>query len=203
MINNCKALELHSLKEGTSFCRPWQEFPEHVRITSPAIQAMTDLRQMTAVTIPPNAPIDRALDKMIKTGVRLLLVINEERTVLGVITARDIQGAKPIKFQNEMGVSRSEVLVRDIMTPQSQVQALPMESIRGASVGDIILTLKRDLRQHALVVDVHRETGVETIRGIFSATQISRLLGINTRFDNISETFEELCRICRLKSAAA
>jgi len=192
MTDEYRALELHPLPAGSSFCRPWQEFPARVAMDSPALETMTDLRQMTAVTIPPNAPIDKALDKMIKTGVRLLLVINEERAVLGVITARDIQGEKPMKFQQDMGVSRGEVLVRDVMTPQNKLAVMLMDDLLDATVGDVVMTLKKDCRQHALVVDKHKDSGVETLRGIFSATQISRMLGIEVRFDDISKTFEEL-----------
>ncbi|GAB6039861.1 CBS domain-containing protein [Endothiovibrio diazotrophicus] len=187
-----KAIPLHGLHPGASFCRPWQEFPDRVTLDSPAIDAMTDLRKMSAQTIPPNAPIDRALDKMIQTGVRLLLVVSDDRGVLGVITARDIQGEKPMKVQQDMGVARSEILVRDVMTPQGKVAVLRMEEVREATIGDVVMTLKKDCRQHALVIDEHKDTGVETIRGIYSATQISRLLGIQVRFDDISKTFEAL-----------
>ena len=188
-------IPLHGLPAGASFCRPWQEFPERVTLDSPALDAMTDLRKMSAVTVAPNAPIDRALDKMAQTGVRLLLVVSDERGVLGVITARDIQGEKPMRVQQDMGVARSEILVRDIMTGQPKVDVLNMEDVKNASIGDIIMTLKKDCRQHALVVDQHRESGVETIRGVFSATQICRMLGIQVRFDDISKTFEELKKV--------
>jgi CBS domain containing-hemolysin-like protein len=192
MTERYQPLSLHRIDKGVVFCRPWQRFPERLTLDTPAIECMTDLRQMTAITIPPNAPIDRALDKMIQTGVRLLLVVNEGRNVLGVITARDIQGEKPMRFQQDMGVNRAEVLVRDVMTPQSRIDVIEASDLDEATVGDIIVTLRKDLRQHALVLDHSREDGRESIRGIFSATQICRMLGVQVRFDDISKTFDEL-----------
>lgn len=195
MSDQYNPLPLQKLAQGSSFCRPWQEFPESIRLDSPATEAMTDLRKMSAMTVAPNAPIDKALDKMAQTGVRLLLVITEDRSVLGVITARDIQGEKPMRFQQDMGVARSEVLVRDIMTPQGKIEVLRMEEISEATIGDIVMTLKKDCRQHAIVIDNHKDTGADTIRGIFSATQICRLLGIQVRFDDISKTFDEMIKL--------
>ena len=51
-----------------------------------------------------------------------------------------------------------------------------MSDIAAARVGDIVGTLKRMGRQHALVVD-RDPVGEQTIRGVLSTTQIGRQLG--------------------------
>ena len=59
---------------------------------------MTDLRQITAATIGPDVTLAQATQTMISRGVRLLLVVNRDDDVLGVITARDTQGERPIQM---------------------------------------------------------------------------------------------------------
>ena len=53
---------------------------------------------------------------------------------------------------------------------------LQLEKVLPASVGDIVATLQNVGRRHALVIDNDVRTGQDSIRGIFSATQISKQL---------------------------
>ena len=46
---------------------------------------------------------------MIARGVRLLLVADEREEVLGVITATDILGEKPLRVSVERGLTRAEL----------------------------------------------------------------------------------------------
>ena len=61
-----------------------------------------------------------------------------------------------------------------------------------AEVGDIVATLKDVGRQHALVVDRDPLTHEETLRGIFSATQIGRQLGVPILIFEVAHTFAEI-----------
>ena len=58
---------------------------------------MTDFESTTAIIILPGDTVDEAHRRMIQRGVRLLLVVDEDRSVLGVITATDILGEKPVQ----------------------------------------------------------------------------------------------------------
>ncbi|MFZ3174169.1 MAG: CBS domain-containing protein, partial [Thiobacillus sp.] len=61
-----------------------------------------------------------------------------------------------------------------------------------AHVGDIVETLKHSGRQHALVVEDEPLTEKPTIRGIFSASQIARQLGIPLQAQELAQTFEQI-----------
>lgn len=185
-------LPLFSLQAGASFFRPHQAPLEGVTLDSPAVFVMTDLRQVSAITIEPTAPIEGALRKMIRDGVRLLLVSDVENQVLGLITATDIRGEKPLKVLESSGGRREDILVQHIMTPRERLEVLYMEDVLRTRVGNIIATLKAAGRQHALVVDTDPVTERETIRGIFSTTQISRQLGVPIETVGVARTFAEL-----------
>ena len=190
MSTKFTALSVMLAPADTVLVRPSHRLPEHVTVRSPAIDAMTDLGRMTAASVDPNLSMDKTEERMRNARVRMLFVLNEAGNVLGLITLNDLKGMRPMRFQQEMGVSRSEVLVRDIMTPRDKLEALAMADVAQASVGDIIETLKRTGRQHAIVIE--RTNEGPAIRGIFSARQIGRQLGVQIDTSGIAYTFAEL-----------
>jgi CBS-domain-containing membrane protein len=166
------------LKAGTSFSRP-PALPRLVHLDSPALEVMTDFRIVHAVTIDPHISIDEALETMKTRGVRLLLVTGESDQILGLITAKDIQGEKPIKIAQQSRILHSSITVEAVMTPRSAIEVLNMLSVRNGQVGHIVATLQALARQHALVVEVDPQTKAQCVCGIFSTTQISKQLGVN------------------------
>jgi predicted transcriptional regulator len=121
----------------------------------------------------------------------LLLVVDQDRKVMGVITANDVLGEKPVLIAAERGIRREEVLVRDVMTPRERLQVLAMEQVQAAKVGHIVATLKLAGRQHAMVLD-HDDRGRQRVRGIFSSTQIARQLGVAIQTSAVAQTFSDI-----------
>ena len=180
-------LPLRELGAGAGFRRPMQ--PEAARVTadSPALDVMTDLTRTTPATIRPQAPLSGANQFMITRGVRLLLVVDDHESVLGLITATDILGERPLRVATERGLRRDELSTADVMTPAEQVEVIALEDARGARVGHVLETLRRAGRQHALVVDYDVTPAARPlapplkrtmVRGIFSISQVARQLGV-------------------------
>ena len=191
MTRNYHPLGAHRLQAGARYHLPGQD-PERVRIDSPALAVMTDLRQIPAATIDLEAPLDAANRFMIRRGVRLLLVTDDSRQVLGLITSNDVLGEKPVQFALERGIKRQEIRVRDIMTPRERLEVLLHADLVRAEVGHIVATLKHTGRQHALVIDVSDDGKVQTVRGIYSASQIARQLGVSIQTTEVAQTFAEI-----------
>jgi CBS-domain-containing membrane protein len=191
VLRNYAALESVLLAPGVGYAQPMQTLVQNVALEDPAIQVMTDFRSATAVIILPGDTVNEAHRRMIQRGVRLLLVVDQDRQVVGLITASDVLGEKPMQVITQRGVPRQELLVRDIMTPQQQLEALNLEDVRVAKVGHIVATLRRAGRQHTLVVE-HDTAGRQFVRGLFSATQIARQLGVTIQTDQIARTFSEI-----------
>lgn len=163
-----------------------------VRMDSPALDAMTDLARVQVATTTPETSLTQATQAMIDRGVRLLLVVNADGRLAGLITARDTMGERPIKHIHANGGSYADLRVRDCMTPARAIEVLTMEQISRAEVGHMVATLKSLGRQHALVVDKDPLSGGEMIRGIFSTTQIGRQLGVNVQAFEVAKTFAEI-----------
>lgn len=191
MLRDYPALPTVMLQAGVGYAQPGQSLPEKVTMDDPATHVFTDFQKVTAVIILSGDTMEEAHRRMIQRGVRLLLVVDQDRRVQGVITANDILGEKPMQVVVERGIRREEVLVRDVMTPQARLDVLTYADVRVAKVGHIVSTLKKAGRQHAVVVDVD-EQGRQTVRGVFSATQIARQLGVNIQTSQIAQTFADI-----------
>lgn len=191
MLRGYAPLSFSLLRPGGGYAQPTQVVPERVTLEDPAQHVMTDLRSATAVIILSGDSLDEAHRRMIQRGVRLLLVVDQNRHVVGLITATDILGEKPMQVITQRGVRREELLVRDIMTLQGELEVLDLSDLRAAKVGHIVATLKRSGRQHAVVVE-HDSAGRQTVRGLFSASQIARQLGVAIPTSEVARTFSEI-----------
>lgn len=164
------------LQKGASIRRPVQVMPETVRLEDPALSVMTDFALTYAYTVFPLQSIEFARSKMIQRGVRLLLVIDNENAMLGLITATDLTGERPMQVTRNQGIPYEDVLVKDVMTPRERLECLCVDDLKSASVGSIVATLQKQGRQHALVVERASDRS-QVVRGLFSLSQISRELG--------------------------
>jgi CBS-domain-containing membrane protein len=181
-------LPIRELGAGAGFRRPTQSQAGPVSVDSPAIEVMTDLARVSPATIRPEAPLVGANQFMITRAVRLLLVVDERDLILGVMTATDLLGERPLQVAVRRGLRRDELTVADVMTPAAQVEAIALADVERSRVGHVLETLRRLGRQHALVVDASR-----TVCGIFSLSQIARQLGLTLpSAGEVARTFSEI-----------
>lgn len=191
MIREFEILKSSRLKTGSSYMRPIQVLPEHVNLSDPAITVMSDLSKVSVVVMRPNASMDSANAKMIRYGVRMLLVLDGNDQVAGLLTASDVLGEKPMRFLQNMGGTHADILVRDIMTTQRELDVMKIDDVKSAEVGQIIATLKKSGRQHGLVI-AEGADGKQTVCGIFSITQIARQLGSQVQSFELAQTLAEI-----------
>ncbi len=176
-MSNYHTLDTHTLSGETALDRPRQEVTESVSLADPAIKVVTDLSRVAAMTINPCASMDNASERMIAANVRLLFVTDQYYNVMGLITARDITGERAIQYIQEHGGKREDIMVRDIMTPRHRIEVLKYDDILQARVGDVVETLRRLGRQHALVMKRGEGDNMDRIAGIISTTQVAKQTG--------------------------
>lgn len=179
----------HKLSQNATLC---ESGFNQVGADSPAIEAMTDFARINVVAISGDALVDDANARMISRGVRLLMVVGKDEAVLGLITARDILGEKPMQVVQARGIKRDELTVSDLMTPVESIDTLYLSEVLNARVADILAALKKVGRQHILVEDNDPATGLPRVRGLFSATHIGRLLGVPVLGFDLPRTFAEI-----------
>jgi CBS-domain-containing membrane protein len=179
------------LQKGASFLTPRQPMSERVSLDDPALAVMTDFSLVTAHKIAPLDSIEAARVKMIHHGVRMLFVVDEHNHILGLITATDLTSEKPMLVIQIQGIQHSDVLVKDIMTPREKLEVLCLDDIEKASVGNVVATLEKQGRQHALVAERQNDRS-QVLRGMFSSSQISRQLAMPLHTHPLAQTFAEI-----------
>jgi CBS domain containing-hemolysin-like protein len=166
------------LNADITYRKPRQLFNSSITLDDPAIEVMTDFTTVTAISVNPCASLDNARDRMIASKIHMLFVTNQFHEVVGLITSNDLSGEKAMQHVSETGGKMADVMVRDIMTPKSLLEAITMQDLRKASVGDLVETFKRMGRQHALAIEpAEGDDTKPIIRGILSVTQINKQLG--------------------------
>lgn len=181
-------LTLAPLRAASRLAEP--ATPGPVTLDDPAFAVMTDLREVAAVTTRPDESMEAAHALMIQRRVRLLFVLGADNALAGVITATDLLGEKPMRFMQARGVSHGEIVVADLMTPAALLEALAIQDVAQMRVGHIVATLKAVRRQHLMVA----EEGGSRVRGLFSASQVARQLGMELQTFEVASTFADIER---------
>lgn len=163
-------------------------------LRSPALEVMTDFERILPVTIAKDTPIDDALEYMKSQHVRMLFAENTEGVLCGIVSASDISGDKPMAIMGQNNWTRNQVEVQHLMLDMLHIKALTFDQVRCAKVGDVMLTLKGSGDQHVVVTD-EGANGEKRIRGIISASDISRFLRISFDVMHQAKSFAEIERI--------
>jgi CBS-domain-containing membrane protein len=188
------ALPTFRLPPGLSLAQasPWRTVP--VTLQSPALDVMTDLTQVKAATIRPDATLQQAEQTMIYQGVRMLFVVSEMPELEGLITDNDLRGERQMRLVHTRQLRFDEMRVADVMTELGWLDAIEFERMPKATVGNMVATLKRVGRNHLLVVQVPTRNTPLRVRGVVSRAQIERQLGTTIDITEIASNFSEVER---------
>jgi CBS domain-containing protein len=150
--------------------------PWYADAQDPALTVMTDFRERGSITVPDTAVIDKALEHMRHTGVRCAFAVDEPKcVVVGLITAYDIAGEKPMQYMQSRAIQRRDVLVRDIMQAISDCRVVDIKQIEVANVVAVSAMFAKYRLTHVPVTETSG-TGEQRLRGLLSAAKVRRLL---------------------------
>lgn len=190
------------LETDSTFITPSAEPPQQVSLNAPALAVMTDLAKVSVVGVRSKASLTRAMDKMKRYGVRMLIVVDDTDIVKGLLTLSDLHGDKPVRALARLGVKHDDLTVSDVMTPVKDLRVMLLEDLEMARVGHVVATLKQAGRHHGLVAEI-TQNGRHRICGLFSVSQIVRQLGGNVRNFDLEKMFEEIDRLAERETAIA
>lgn len=166
-----KHLDIISVENIQQIAQPLFEKP--LSLDTPALNFFTDFTQVKPLVIQSDYTAIETKNLMIKTHVRLKMVLNPKSEFIGLVSADELTDRKIMQKVAD-GEKREEISVVDCMIPRVKLPALNYKQISSCCIGDVIRTLKDIGRQHCLVVDSEKNI----IRGIFSVSDISRKLHI-------------------------
>ncbi|CAO1663687.1 CBS domain-containing protein [Salinicola sp. NYA28a] len=188
------ALALENLDGVSGIVQPANQ-TQPVTLESSATMLVTDFSVSHPYTLPTGSSIAQALETMKQAGVRLLMLVNASGNFTGVVNARELIGGRRITLaMQQHQIGRDEVTAEMIQTPRSELHSLSYAKISHASVGDLVETLKSSGDQHVLITEPDGSGG-SRIRGIISASNISRALGVDLNHPPEARTFSSICQV--------
>jgi len=179
MTEKFPALAFYSMPIGAGYARPQQSFTGGLNVDTPALQAMTDLRKVTALTVERTNTLVATRERMQKLGVRMLLVTGATGAVMGVVTVTDLDSGRPEKIAAKTGEQPDDLYVQDIMTLRGRIEVLKLQDVSQATAGQILNSLRQAGRRHALVLDKSGGSETGEICGIFSLTRLCGQIGLD------------------------
>jgi CBS domain-containing protein len=189
-----RALPTHPLPAGTTLVPAQAAQTQPVALDSPALDVMTDLTLVKAATIGPTVSLREAEGTMIAQGVRMLFVVSDMPTIVGLMTTTDLSDDKHMRLVEQRGVRYADLVVADVMTPLSWLDAIDLDVMRAATVAGLIATLQAKGRNHLLVAEPSSGTAPR-VRGVVSRAQIERQLGTTIDVNEVPpESFARIAR---------
>jgi hypothetical protein len=117
--------------------------------------------------------------------------------LVGLITTTDLGGDRAVRVAQERGLRYSELTVAEVMTGLSMLDAIELDSMKTATVRNLVATLKVHGRDHLLVVEGGADTARQRVRGVISRAQIERQLGARIDIVEVAGSFAELGQMLR------
>jgi CBS domain-containing protein len=167
-------LHLKTLDKNSGATGPKNESWQ-VNLSDPAISVMTDFRERAFFKVDADEHIDEALKKMRHAGLRAAFVMEKHADkLLGMVTAYDIMGEKPLRFMQGSGAGHGDILVSDIMEGLGEMGTLDIRELEHATVQSVLDVLQKSGRTHLPVME-YASGEPPHLRGLISSSKVLRL----------------------------
>jgi hypothetical protein len=184
--NGFKPLPLSAIKQAPSL----PKIQRIAQVGDAAMSLLTDLYHGPCVVASHRDGLGQTLHLMMRSGVRMVFVSGPNGELVGMATAEDIQGERPVVHASSHHVPHHDLTLADVMVPVTQWDTVDLASVRHARLGDVAATLREHGLRYLLVTQV--KDGVTTLRGLFSARRLEMALQTPIEPDLHSRSFAEL-----------
>lgn len=132
------------------------------------------------------------------TGETFCVVINRNDEVVGILSLKDLIGSWPMSLANQRGSTIADIVARDVMRPVWSLPTMEIGRLQGLKVDELI-SVFNGLHSDYLLVTEAVAVGAEdqVIRGLLSADDLSRRLGIRVNPDPGPGSFSDIVHAVR------
>lgn len=163
----------------------WKQPPTNLTKNSPALDIFTDFTKVPPLVIEANCLAVQIREVMKKAHVRMKIVVDADNHFKGILPLSCLTEERINQKIINDGFTAENLFVKHCMVEKSQLQALDYHELEDASIGDVIEALKNIGHRHCIVIDKAKHE----IRGIISASDISRALNINLDVTGAGSSF--------------
>ena len=184
-MSNFKELRTQDISHGT-IADTFTNEPV-IDLTSPATQIVTSFTHTSPMRAAFDTTIEQASKQLNTQRSDFILVTDEHQTLIGIVASADLQSSKIMILAQRLGLPRSEISLRYLMTPLSNLMGVSMKSLSYSCIGDALQTMEHHGAMFILVTAANNE-----ISGLISARDIARKLQIPVHISPIAHTFSEV-----------
>jgi len=184
-MSNFKELRTQDVSHGTIANTFTNEAV--IDLTSPATQVVTSFTDTSPMRASFDTTIEQASKQLTTQRSDFILVTDEQQKLVGIVASADLQSSKIMILAQRLGLPRSEISLRYLMTPLSNLMGVSMKSLSYSCIGDALQTMEHHGAMFLLVTAANNE-----ISGLISARDIARKLQIPVHISPIAHTFSEV-----------
>lgn len=184
-MSNFKELHTQDISHGTIANTFTNEAV--IDLTSPATQVVTSFTDTSPMRASFDTTIEQASKQLTTQRSDFILVTDEQQKLIGIVASADLQSSKIMILAQRLGLPRSEISLRYLMTPLSNLMGVSMKSLSHSCIGDALQTMEHHGAMFLLVTAANNE-----ISGLISARDIARKLQIPVHISPIAHTFSEV-----------
>ena len=185
-MSNFKELRTQNISHGV-IASTFADDQPLIDLSSPALKMVNNFTQKTPIRAEHGTTITDALKQVGAQQSDFVLVTDEHQKLIGLVSSADLQSSKITIIAERLNMQRSEVSLRDIMTPVSRLTGVSMQSLSYACIGDALQTMEHQGTMFLLVTTASNE-----ICGLISARQIAKTLHIPVHISPIAHSFSEV-----------
>ena len=185
-MSNFKELRTQNVSHGV-IASTFADDQPLIDLSSPALKMVNNFTQKTPIRAEHTTTITDALKQVSAQQSDFVLVTDENQKLIGLVSSADLQSSKITIIAERLNTPRSEVSLRDIMTPISRLTGVSMQSLSYACIGDALQTMEHQGTMFLLVTTASSE-----ICGLISARQIAKTLHIPLHISPIAHSFSEV-----------
>ena len=185
-MSNFKELRTQNVSHGV-IASTFADDQPLIDLSSPALKMVNNFTQKTPIRAEHGTTITDALKQVSAQQSDFVLVTDEHQKLIGLVSSADLQSSKITIIAERLNMQRSEVSLRDIMTPVSRLTGVSMQSLSYACIGDALQTMEHQGTMFLLVTTASNE-----ICGLISARQIAKTLHIPLHISPIAHSFSEV-----------
>jgi len=162
-----------------------------------ATELLKDFNRQNPLTVRASEDIHTIGKKLEISGEALCVVINRKDDVIGMLHLKDLIGSLPMSIASQRGSSIADLVAQDVMRPVWSLPTMGFTKLQSLTVTDL-LSIFRELHSDYLLVTetVAGEEG-KVVRGLLSADELGRRLGVRVNTEPRPESFSDIVHAVR------
>ena len=162
-----------------------------------AAELLKDFNRQNPLTVRSSEDIHAIGKKLELSGETLCVVINRKDDVIGMLHMKDLIGSLPMSLASQRGSSIADLVAQDVMRPVWSLPTIGFNKLQSLTVDDLLSTFRELHSDYLLVIETVAGEEDKVVRGLLSADELSRRLGVRVNTTPRPESFSDIVHAVR------